>query len=408
MSSAPLSHIRVLELSRILAGPWAGQLLADFGAEVIKVEKPGDGDDTRHWGPPYLKDDAGNATAESAYFLSANRGKKSITVDIRTEQGQAIIRDLAANSDVLIENYKVGGLKKYGLGYASLSEVNPRIVYCSITGFGQDGPYAHRPGYDFMLQGMGGLMSVTGEKDELPGGGPQKVGVALTDILTGMYATTAIQSALIEREKSGTGQYIDLALLDVQVACLANQATNYLIGQQVPQRLGNAHPNIVPYQSFQTSDSFIILAVGNDNQFRQFCRVADCEALADDERFSTNKGRVANRDDLCQQLVEIIKTKPSQWWLESLEAQGVPCGPINSIDQVFDNPQVKARNTQVELNHPLNEALPLVANPIKYSKTPIDYPAAPPLLGQHTAEVLADVLGYSEDKVQALQQDDIL
>lgn len=404
----PLSHIRVLELSRILAGPWAGQLLADLGAEVIKVERPGTGDDTRHWGPPYLAGEGGRHTDESAYFLSTNRGKKSITIDITSEQGQKIIRDLVRESDVLVENYKVGGLAKYGLDYLSLASVNPRLVYCSITGFGQDGPYAHRAGYDFLLQGMGGLMSITGEQDNLPGGGPQKVGVALTDILTGMYAASAIQAALIGREKSGRGQHIDLALLDVQVACLANQAMNYLVGESVPKRLGNAHPNIVPYQAFETRDSHIILAVGNDSQFQQFCRVAGCEALLQDERFTTNRARVEHRDHVCGELARIISTKTSDEWLKSLEAVGVPCGPINTIDKVFDNPQVKHRGMQIALEHPLNSLLPGVANPIRFSGTPVEYKSPPPMLGQHTAEVLQELLGMESALIEELHKTKVL
>jgi len=406
--NAPLSHIRVLELSRILAGPWAGQLLADLGAEVIKVERPKAGDDTRHWGPPYLKDGSGEDTSEAAYYLSANRGKKSITLDISTPEGQQVVRDLVQQCDVLIENYKVSGLTKYQLDYAALSKLNPQLVYCSITGFGQTGPYAHRAGYDFLIQGMGGLMSVTGEQDHLPGGGPQKVGVALTDILTGMYATTAIQGALIEREKSGTGQHIDLSLLDVQVACLANQAMNYLIGGQAPQRLGNAHPNIVPYQAFATRDGHIILAIGNDEQFRKFCEVAGRSEWAEDTNYATNAARVNNRTELCEKITDLLKTRNSQLWLDELEAVSVPCGPINTIDQVFDNPQVKAREMRAEVSHPFAERTPLVANPIKYSKTPIQKPQAPPLLGANLQEVLTGVLGYSVEKIAELQANGVV
>lgn len=406
--NAPLSHIRVLELSRILAGPWAGQLLADLGAEVIKVERPRTGDDTRHWGPPYLKDGSGQDTSEAAYYLSANRGKKSITLNISTPEGQQVVRDLVQQCDVLIENYKVGGLAKYQLDYAALSKLNPQLVYCSITGFGQTGPYAHRAGYDFLIQGMGGLMSVTGEQDHLPGGGPQKVGVALTDILTGMYATTAIQGALIEREKSGTGQHIDLSLLDVQVACLANQAMNYLIGGQAPRRLGNAHPNIVPYQAFATADGHIILAIGNDEQFRKFCQVAGQNEWAEDTNYATNAARVNNRTELCEKITDLLKTRDSQQWLDELEAVSVPCGPINTIDQVFDNAQVKAREMQVEVDHPFAERTPLVANPIKYSKTPIQKPQAPPLLGANLQEVLTEVLDYSAEKIAGLHANGVV
>lgn len=407
MSSA-LSHIRILELSRILAGPWAGQMLADLGAEVIKVEKPKEGDDTRHWGPPFLQNQQGEATTESAYFLSTNRGKRSITVDIRQPQGQAIIHQLIASCDVLIENFKVGSLQKYHLDYASLSLINPRLIYCSITGFGQDGPYAQRAGYDFLLQGMGGLMSVTGEPDHLPGGGPQKVGVALTDILTGMYATTAIQAAIIEREKSGLGQQIDLALLDVQVACLANQGMNYLVGHETPKRMGNAHPNIVPYQTFQSADGFIILTVGNDSQFADFCEVAQCQALLQDPRFTTNQARVNNREIVIEQLATIIKVKTSDFWLQQLEIKGVPCGPINDIAQVFDNPQIKHRKMLNELTHPENGKVPTVSNPINFSRTPIVYHQAPPNLGEHTDEVLTELLGYDTGVIGKLRQSKII
>ena len=406
--NTPLSHIRVLELSRILAGPWAGQLLADLGAEVIKVERPIVGDDTRHWGPPYLQNDRSEDTSESAYYLSANRGKKSITLNIATPEGQSVIRDLVKQSDVLIENYKVGGLAKYYLDYESLREINPKLVYCSVTGFGQDGPYAHRAGYDFLIQGMGGLMSVTGEQDHLPGGGPQKVGVALTDILTGMYATTAIQGALIEREKSGVGQHIDVSLLDVQVACLANQAMNYLIGGVAPQRLGNAHPNIVPYQAFPTRDGFIILAIGNDEQFRKFCEVAGCAQWADNDCYASNSARVKNREELCGAIAEILISRDSARWLTDLEAVSVPCGPINRLDQVFDNPQIKARKMRIEVEHPLAGKVPLVANPIKYSKTPIEPAKAPPLLGENTQEVLEELLGYSQIEIEDLREKQVL
>jgi len=405
---APLSHIRVLDLSRILAGPWASQMLADLGAEVLKVERPGAGDDTRQWGPPYLDDDDGNATEESAYYLAANRGKQSITVDISCERGQEIVRRLAEQSDVVLENYKLGGLAKYGLDYESLKIINPRLVYCSITGFGQTGPYASRPGYDFLLQAMGGLMSITGEADELPGGGPQKVGIAVADLFTGLYAANAIQAALIERDKSGTGQHIDLSLLDVQVACMANQATNYLIGGVVPHRYGNAHPNIVPYQVFETSDDFIILAVGNDAQFRRFCEVADCVELAADERFSSNRGRVQNREILIPEIAAVIASETRRYWLEQLEAVNVPCGPVNTVEQVFEDPQVCARGMQISVEHPDREKLPLVANPIRLSKTPVQYNRAPPTLGQHTNSVLAQRLGYSLDEIENLRRDKVV
>ncbi|RDE24876.1 CoA transferase [Motiliproteus coralliicola] len=400
--NAPLQGIRVLDMSRILAGPWAGQSLADLGAEVIKIERPGCGDDTRHWGPPYLKDADGNDTAEAAYYMAANRGKRSVTVDITTEAGQKIIRDLAARSDVLLENYKVGGLKKYGLDYDSLKAVNPKLVYCSITGFGQDGPYAHRAGYDFMIQGMGGLMSITGEPDEKPGGGPVKVGVAVTDLFTGLYATIAVQGALLERQRSGLGQHIDLALFDVQAAVLANQATNYLVGGKVPQRLGNAHPNIVPYQAFATRDGHIILAVGNDSQFRAFCELAD-QNWADDPLYATNRARVENREPLCAAIAELIATQTSQYWLDGLEARSVPCGPINRIDQLFEDPQLLARGMKQTLQHPDNDNLNLVNNPIRFSRTPVSTDQAPPKLGDATEQTLQE-LGYSDEQIAALRQ----
>ena len=407
-SLSPLSHIRVLELSRILAGPWAGQMLADLGAEVIKVEKPIQGDDTRHWGPPYLNNTQNESPEVSAYFLSANRGKHSITVDIRHSEGQAIIRQLIERCDVLIENFKVGNLQKYQLDFASLSAINPRLIYCSITGFGQEGPYAQRAGYDFLLQGMGGLMSVTGEPDHSLGGGPQKVGVALTDILTGMYATTAIQAAIIEREKSGLGQHIDLALLDVQVACLANQAMNYLVSQETPKRMGNAHPNIVPYQTFQTADGYIILTIGNDSQFADFCEVANCQTLIHDPCFATNQARVHNREIVVERLTNIIKAKNSDFWLQQLEINGVPCGPINDIAQVFENPQITHRNMLGELTHPENGKMPTVKNPINFSRTPIVYHHAPPNLGEHTDDVLIELLGFDTDGINKLRQSKII
>ncbi len=389
----PLTGVRVLDLSRVLAGPWAGQLLADLGADVVKVEKPGAGDDTRAWGPPYLKDASGRDTLEATYFLCANRNKRSVAIDIATPEGQAQVRALAQQADVLLENFKVGGLQRYGLDYASLKETNPRLVYCSITGFGQTGPYAARAGYDFLIQGMGGLMSVTGQPDGEPGAGPQKVGVALTDIMTGLYATIAVQAALAERETSGLGQHIDLALLDVQIACLANQASNYLAGGLVPRRMGNAHPNIVPYQAFPTADGDIILAVGNDGQFAKFCAVAGHPEWSSDARFASNAQRVANRAVLVPLLRQATVMRTSADWIAALEAAGVPCGPINRIDEVFADPQVVARGLHIELPHPLAGTVPLVANPIRLSGSPVAYQRPPPLLGEHTAEVLAQWLG---------------
>lgn len=392
--SGPLAHVRVLDLSRVLAGPWAGQTLADLGAEVIKVERPGAGDDTRAWGPPYL-----DGTTEAAYYLSANRGKKSVTIDMAAPEGQALIRDLAARSDVVLENFKVGGLKKYGLDHASLAAVNPRLVYCSITGFGQDGPYAHRAGYDFMIQGMGGLMSLTGEAD----GQPVKVGVAIADLFTGMYATTAILAALAHRDRTGQGQHIDLALLDCQVAMLANQAMNTLTTGTAPTRMGNAHPNIVPYQAFATADGHIILAVGNDAQFARFCQVAGRPDLAGDARFQTNAARVRARAELVPLLEEVLRTRPSADWLAGLEAVGVPCGPINTLDQVFADPQVRHRGMVVPLPHPTAGSVDVVASPIHYSATPLEAGTAPPTLGQHTGEVLGGLLGLDDARLADLR-----
>ncbi len=390
-------------MSRILAGPWASQILADMGAEVIKIEKPGKGDDTRSWGPPYAKVLEGQDTSESAYYLSANRGKKSVTVDITQAAGQEIIRQLALESDVILENFKVGGLKKYGLDYESLIKVNPRLIYCSITGFGQTGPYANRPGYDFVIQGMGGLMSVTGQPDDVPGGGPQKVGVALADIMTGLYAAIAILAALVNRDKTGEGQYIDLALLDVQAAVLANQAMNYLTTGQAPSRLGNKHPNIVPYQSFATANGHIILAVGNDDQFRRFCELVNNPDLADARRFTTNKQRVQNRASLIPIIEKIMKQRSSEEWLQKLDKENIPCGPINTIDKVFANEQIQHRGMQFEISHPLAKNISMVANPIQFSKTPNKYDMPPPLLGEHTDEVLTDLLGLDAAELDVLK-----
>lgn len=398
-----LSHIRVLDLTRVLAGPWCAQTLADFGADVIKVERPGAGDDTRHWGPPYLKDANGDDTAEAAYYLAANRNKRSVTVDIATPEGQQIVRELAAQSDVVLENYKVGQLKKYGLDYESLRAVKPDLVYCSVTGFGQTGPYAHRAGYDFIVQGIGGFMSITGERDGEPGGGPQKAGVAIADLATGLYSTIAVLAALAHRDRTGEGQYIDMALLDVQVALLANMNTNFLASGKPPVRWGNAHPNIVPYQTFQTRDGWIIVAVGNDGQFRKFVEAGGRPELADDERFATNPSRVRHRDTLVPILAEMVKTRGKTDWIGALEAAGVPCGPINELDEVFDNEQVVARGMQVSLPHPCGADVKLVRNPIRMSATPPDARTAPPLLGAQTEDVLRDMLGYDEARIAALK-----
>jgi len=399
-----LSHIRVLDLSRVLAGPWCAQNLADLGAQVIKVERPGAGDDTRHWGPPFAKDPNGQDTTESAYYISINRNKKSITLDISTPEGQAIVRDLVKTSDVVIENYKVGQLAKYGLDYLSLCAIKPNLIYCSITGFGQSGPYQHRPGYDFILQGMGGFMSITGEADHLPGGGPQKAGVAIVDLFTGMYASSAILAAVIHRDRSGEGQYIDMALLDTQVAMLANISSNYLCSGVSPHRWGNAHPNVVPYQTFQTSDSWIIVAVGNDSQFRNFVKAGNREALADDPRFASNPARIEHRAALIPLLAEMVKEKTKAQWITLLEAAGVPCGPINNLQEVFENEQVIARGIEMHVPHPTAGTMKLVASPMRLSKTPVEVRMPPPLLGQHTDEVLRDELGMSASQINELHQ----
>ncbi|NWG29966.1 MAG: CoA transferase [Rhodocyclaceae bacterium] len=398
-----LAGLKVLDLSRVLAGPWASMQLADLGAEVIKVERPGSGDDTRHWGPPWLKDEAGGETRESAYYLCCNRNKRSLTVDFTQAEGQAIVRRLAAQADVVIENFKVGGLKAYGLDYASLKAVNPRLIYCSITGFGQDGPYAARPGYDFLIQAMGGLMSLTGRADGEPGAGPQKVGVALTDILTGLYATIGILAALQHREKTGQGQYLDLALLDVQVASLANQAMNYLVSSVAPKRLGNAHPNIVPYQDFPSADGDFIIAVGNDGQFARLAAALGHPEWATDARFATNAARVANRAVLIPQIRQATVMKTTAEWIAALEAVNVPCGPINDLARVFADPQVVHRGLRIELPQPGLGAVPQVASPMRLSATPVDYRHAPPLLGADTDAILAE-LGYDSAYIARLRE----
>ena len=398
----PLTDLRVLDLSRVLAGPWATQILADLGAEVIKIEKPGEGDDTRGWGPPFLTN-ADGTRGDAAYYLSANRGKKSVAIDMAKPEGQKLIRDLAARADVLVENFKVGGLKKYGLDYESLKAVNPRLVYCSITGFGQDGPYAQRAGYDFMIQGMAGLMSITGERDDRPGGGPQKVGVAVTDLLTGLYATSGILAAIIHQRATGQGQHIDVALLDTQVAALANLTTSYFVSGKVPGRMGNAHLNIVPYQTFATADGYIIVAVGNDRQFTEYCRIIGVPDLARDPRFTTNKGRVENRDALIALLVAPMKQRTTAEWVAALEAAAVPVGPINSLDQVFADPQVVARGLKIDVERPDGVNASSVANPIRLSETPVEYRKAPPTLGDATDEVLSGILGLKPEEIERLR-----
>jgi crotonobetainyl-CoA:carnitine CoA-transferase CaiB-like acyl-CoA transferase len=397
-----LSGVRVLDLSRVLAGPWCTQTLADLGADVIKVERPGCGDDTRGWGPPFLKDEAGADTAEAAYYLGTNRNKRSITLDLAKPDGQALVRRLALQADVLVENFKVGDMARYGLDAATMLTLNPRLVYCSVTGFGQTGPYRDRAGYDYAIQGIGGLMSLTGERDDRPGGGPQKVGVAVADLFTGMYATVAILAALRHRDATGQGQAIDMALLDTQVAMLANLGANYLVTGQPPRRAGNAHQNIVPYQVFEVADGHLILAVGNDGQFTRFCAVAGCPELATDPRFAKNADRVRHRETLVPLLAERLRHRPKADWLAALESAKVPCGPINHLGEVFDDPQVRAREMVTTLAHPLAGEVRLVSSPIKLSATPVQPRRAPPLLGQHTDEVLAE-LGLSADERAALR-----
>ncbi|MGW9067242.1 CaiB/BaiF CoA transferase family protein [Achromobacter animicus] len=400
----PLDGIRVLDLSRILAGPWCTQNLADLGADVIKIERPRVGDDTRAWGPPFLKDGDGQDTNESAYYLSANRNKRSVEADMATPEGAALIRELAAVSDILVENFKVGGLAKYGLDYESLKAINPRLIYCSVTGFGQDGPFAQRPGYDFMIQGMGGLMSITGERDDLPGGGPQKAGVAVTDIVTGMYATVAVLAALQERHRSGQGQHLDIALLDSHVALLANQNSNYFNSGVAPTRAGNAHQNVVPYQVFAASDGHLIVATGNETQYRAYCRAIGVPELGDDPRFATNRLRVTNRVELIGILTDIMREGRRDDWIAKLEAVGVPCGPINDIAQAFAHPQAQARQLRRDMPHPAGGVAPVTASPLRLSDSPVVYRRAPPMLGEHTEEVLRDVLGKSAEAIAAFRK----
>jgi formyl-CoA transferase len=398
-----LGHLRVLDLTRVLAGPWATQLLADLGAEVIKVERPGTGDDTRAWGPPYLKAADGRDTSEAAYYLSANRGKRSVTIDIARPEGQALVHKLAQVSDIVVENYKVGQLAKYGLDYESLAALNRRLIYCSITGFGQTGPHCDRPGYDFIIQGMGGFMSITGERDDRPGGGPQKAGVAVSDLMTGMYATVAILAAVAHRERTGAGQHIDMALFDVMLAMLANMNMNYLTSGKAPGRAGNAHQNIVPYQVFDTVDGYVIIAVGNDAQFAKFCEVAGRPDLAMDPRYQRNADRVRNREQLIAEIETSVKRQPVAWWVKRLDEVGIPCGPINDIAQAMADPQVAARGLRVDLPHPLAGVVPSVGNPIKLSATPPIYERPPPTLGQHTAEILRELAGVDTEELERLR-----
>ena len=401
--SGPLSHIKVLDMSRVLAGPWAAQNLADLGAEVIKVERPVKGDDSRAFAPPFLNDENGNVTKESAYYCAANRGKKSITIDISSEEGQKLVRELAKEVDVLVENYKVGDLARYGLGYEDIKKINPGIIYCSVTGFGQTGPYKDRPGYDFMAQGMGGLMSVTGEREDMPGGGPQRVGVPIIDMTTGMYATIGICAAIAHRAVTGVGQWVDVSLLDSCVAFLSNQAMNYFSTGKSPRALGNAHPNIVPYQSFKTADGAIILACGNDNLFNKFCEVAQCQHLAADPKFLTNGQRVSNRDEITDLLAAIFIQKSTKEWVKLLDDAGVANGPINSIAEVFEEPQVLARGMKIELPHATAGKVTLVGSPMKFSATPVEYEIPPPALGQHTQEILETVLKKSSEEIEQLK-----
>ncbi len=405
--AGPLSHIKVLDLSRILAGPWSGQVLADLGADVIKVERPKVGDDTRSWGPPFLKDADGNETRESGYYLSANRGKRSVTVDLNTAEGQEIVRALAAESDILVENYKVGTLAKFGLGYASLKAVNPGLVYCSVTGFGQDGPKADNAAYDFMIQAMGGLMSVTGERDDLPGGGPQKVGVPIVDLMTGMYTSVAVLAALARRAETGLGDYIDIGMLDVMVGSVANQGMNYLVSGKTPKRSGNKHPNIQPQDVFACADGHIVLVVGNDGQFAKFCEVAGRPEWVDDPRFASNGARVRNRDELLPLMVALFRERPMAEWAALLDEAGVPCSPINTIPQVFEDEQVKHRRMLIDLPHPTAGSVPQIRSPMRFAEAELVFDRAPPLLGQHTTEVLAG-LGFDEERIARWARDGVI
>ncbi|UUZ77752.1 CoA transferase [Polaromonas sp. P1(28)-13] len=398
-----LSHLRVLDLSRILAGPWCSQNLADMGAEVIKVERPGKGDDTRAWGPPWIRDVKGVDTGNSTYYAAANRGKKSMTTDIACAEGQALVRELVAVSDVLIENYKVGDLKRYGLDYESLRTLNPRLVYCSITGYGQDGPAAHKPGYDFVFQALGGLMSITGEQDSLPGGGPQKAGIAIADVMTGMYASIAILGALNYRDVSGKGQYIDMALIDCIVALGGNQVTGFFSNDKVPHRYGNAHASLVPYQVFVVADGEVVVAVGNDEQWLQFCDAIERPDLAADERWRRMSGRVTGRHELVPELARTMLTRSQDEWIERFEVRGVPCGPINDYRQVFENPQVRHRQLRVDMPQLDGGIVSTIASPLRLKETPPAYSRPPPLLGDNTDALLSSVLGYDADRIEALR-----
>ncbi len=403
----PLSHVKVLDLSRILAGPWAGQVLADLGADVIKVERPGAGDDTRSWGPPFLKDRNGAETKEAGYYLSVNRGKRSVTVSIDKPEGQRIVRALAARADIVLENYKVGTLARFGLGYEDLKAVNPKLIYCSVTGFGQTGPRRDQAAYDFMIQAMGGMMSVTGERDDKPGGGPQKVGIPIVDLMTGMYAAVAVLAALARREVSGAGEYIDIGMLDVQVATLANQAMNFLVSGKAPRRTGNAHPNIQPQDVFACRDGQIALAVGNDGQFAKLCEVLGQPALAQDERFQKNASRVRNLAVLHPLIAAILKEQDRSHWVAALDAAGVPASPINAIPEVFEDRQVKHRRMLVEVAHPLSGTVPQVASPMRFTAAPLVHDRAPPLLGEHSVEILRDI-GIGDAEIEQLRKSGVV
>lgn len=404
--SGPLSNITVLDLSRILAGPTCTQLLGDMGAEIIKVERPKAGDDTRKWGPPYVQDAHGNNTDESAYYLSSNRNKRSITIDLSQSEGQHLIRQLVKKADIFLENYKVGDMQKFGLSYDELKKENPSIIYCSISGFGQTGPYAKRPGYDFLIQAMGGIMSFTGEPD----GNPMKTGVAIADVMCGMYASNAILAALHHRKNTDQGQYIDISLLDTQVSWLINGALNYLTSQNLPKRHGNGHPNIVPYDLFPTSDGYMVMAIGNDAQFARFCDFAKTPELATNTLYLSNESRTMNRETLTPILQEITAKHPIQYWLDGLEKHNVPCGPVNNVEQVFNDPQIKHRNMQIKMTHPQagKGSIDLIGNPIKFSKTPVTYRRHPPTLGEHTHEILNEYLNLQDSEIKQLQKNNII
>ena len=413
-SAGALAGIKVLDLSRVLAGPWCTQMLADLGADVVKVERPGLGDDTRQWGPPFLKDAEGNDTTQASYFTACNRNKRSVTIDMATPEGQALIKQMALQADIVVENFKVGGLKQYGLDHESLRALNPRLIYCSVTGFGQDGPYAERAGYDLMVQAMTGMMSITGRADTEPGGGPLRVGVAVIDLFTGMYASNAILAALHVRDNAATGtgqgQHIDMALLDVGMAVLANQASGFLATGQAPGRMGNSHPSLAPYQDFPTQDGNMLLAIGNDGQFQRFCAAAGQPDWAVDARFTTNTLRVQHRSELIPMMEAVTRTRSTAAWIALLEDKAVPCGPINTIAQAFDDAQVKARGLRVELPRSAGDGIRTiagVASPLRLSANPPVLRNAPPALGQHTDEVLAE-LGLNTQAIAALRDKQVL